>query len=231
MTLRVAQARRYSTTYACLGQYYQSESGLNQNINRDYDPLAGSYVQSDPIGLRAGNSTYGYSGGNPASGSDPTGLFVAIVGHTAAWPLGYLTHPRSGHLALLLEPDDPCHCNNVPAEETIGAQPVSGKLVKKYNYPSDSPYKADFTQLVDPPPGMSDCQFINALINAAARYDSSLPYSLPHNPSGYMGQGEYNSNSFVSGTLQSVGAVPPAINTGGLPFQFPGYQNPIPLPH
>jgi RHS repeat-associated protein len=61
------------------GQYYQSESGLNQNINRDYDPLAGSYIESDPIGLWGGSfSTYSYGNGNPVSNIDPTGQQIAI---------------------------------------------------------------------------------------------------------------------------------------------------------
>jgi len=34
------------------GQYYDAETGLNQNWNRDYDPLTGKYVESDPIGLQ-----------------------------------------------------------------------------------------------------------------------------------------------------------------------------------
>jgi RHS repeat-associated protein len=33
------------------GQMYMAESALNQNYHRDYDPLAGRYVESDPIGL------------------------------------------------------------------------------------------------------------------------------------------------------------------------------------
>jgi len=76
---------------------------------------------------------------------------------------------------------------------------------------------------------MSDCDFIRALISAAASYQSNLPYSFPSIPSGAMSSGQYNSNSFVSGVLQAVGATPPSINAGGQ-FQLPGYQNPIPLP-
>jgi RHS repeat-associated protein len=33
------------------GQLYMAETGLNQNVNRDYDPLIGRYVESDPIGV------------------------------------------------------------------------------------------------------------------------------------------------------------------------------------
>lgn len=53
---------------------HQSESGLNQNINRDYDPLAGSYIESDPIGLKGGITTYTYVGDDPVVNIDAFGL-------------------------------------------------------------------------------------------------------------------------------------------------------------
>jgi len=56
------------------GQQATPESGLNYNYQRDYDAGVGRYVQSDPIGLAAGTSTYAYAGGDPVSAIDPLGL-------------------------------------------------------------------------------------------------------------------------------------------------------------
>jgi RHS repeat-associated protein len=56
------------------GQYYMAETGLNQNYFRDYDPAVGRYVESDPVGLRAGANTYSYVRNTPVRRFDSTGL-------------------------------------------------------------------------------------------------------------------------------------------------------------
>lgn len=56
------------------GQYADTESGLLHNYHRDYDPWAGRYVQSDPIGLAGGLNTYEYANSDPLSYADPDGL-------------------------------------------------------------------------------------------------------------------------------------------------------------
>ena len=42
------------------GQQYTLQTGLYYNYQRDYDPIVGRYVQSDPIGLLGGVGTYRY---------------------------------------------------------------------------------------------------------------------------------------------------------------------------
>jgi RHS repeat-associated protein len=62
------------------GQYFDQETGLYNNINRDYCPACGRYIESDPKGLFGGQlSTYAYAGGNPVNNTDPTGLIVKVV--------------------------------------------------------------------------------------------------------------------------------------------------------
>ena len=56
------------------GQYFDAETGLHYNYFRDYNPDTGRYVESDPIGLWGGVSTYGYAEQNPAVIMDPYGL-------------------------------------------------------------------------------------------------------------------------------------------------------------
>lgn len=62
------------------GQFFDTETGLHQNNFRDYAPGLGRYVQSDPLGLRAGLNTYLYVAGDPIYAIDPGGLEAQTVG-------------------------------------------------------------------------------------------------------------------------------------------------------
>jgi RHS repeat-associated protein len=56
------------------GQTYDAESGNSYNMNRDYEPVSGRYLQSDPLGLRGGTNTFAYVGGDVANFVDRKGL-------------------------------------------------------------------------------------------------------------------------------------------------------------
>ena len=67
-------AGQFSFNLRFPGQYEDTETNLAYNINRDYDPAIGRYIQSDPIGLAGGINTYTYVEGSPLSLVDPKGL-------------------------------------------------------------------------------------------------------------------------------------------------------------
>ncbi|MDF3300129.1 putative T7SS-secreted protein [Streptomyces tropicalis] len=55
------------------GQYFDSESGLNYNYLRYYDPEVGRYISLDPLGLAPAANPVGYVD-RPAVSCDPLGL-------------------------------------------------------------------------------------------------------------------------------------------------------------
>jgi RHS repeat-associated protein len=60
------------------GQYFDHETGTHYNFQRDYNPIIGRYIQSDPIGLRAGLNVFTYTEGNPLLRFDPFGLVWGV---------------------------------------------------------------------------------------------------------------------------------------------------------
>lgn len=67
------------------GQYYDAETGTHYNYMRDYDPTIGRYMESDPIGLRAGVNTYAYVRSRPLILTDPFGLKAQICCKKIPW--------------------------------------------------------------------------------------------------------------------------------------------------
>ncbi|MET4675837.1 MULTISPECIES: RHS repeat-associated core domain-containing protein [unclassified Luteibacter] len=68
------RGRRGASRVWLLGQYFDVDSGLAYNVNRDYETATGRYIQGDPLGIAAGPSTYAYVGGLPLVSSDLLGL-------------------------------------------------------------------------------------------------------------------------------------------------------------
>jgi hypothetical protein len=86
--------------------------------NRWYDPNTGRFTQQDPIGFAGGSNLYGYTGGDPVTFSDPTGLcpilrngipcfvswglkglaYGAIGGAVRGFAIGLVTEPLGGEL-------------------------------------------------------------------------------------------------------------------------------------
>ncbi|HKU17907.1 MAG TPA: RHS repeat-associated core domain-containing protein, partial [Candidatus Saccharimonadales bacterium] len=72
----------YSYNLRFPGQYFDSETGMHQNVHRDYDPATGTYGQVDPIGFDGGQlSLYAYVDGVPLVSIDPLGLSGMNIVH------------------------------------------------------------------------------------------------------------------------------------------------------
>jgi RHS repeat-associated protein len=84
---------KYNLRFA--GQVYDPHGGLHQNYFRDYDPLAGRYIESDPVGLPGGINTFAYALNSPLHFIDPLGLDPAMC-RTALRTAGGLLGGRIG---------------------------------------------------------------------------------------------------------------------------------------
>ena len=74
----------YSVRHLFTGQQWYSEIGLYDLRNRFYSPDIGRFLQPDPIGFDGDTTNlYRYTGNNPVTGSDPTGLDVVTGTHPA----------------------------------------------------------------------------------------------------------------------------------------------------
>jgi RHS repeat-associated protein len=210
-------ARRTAPGYRACG--YKTASGRPKWLNRD------------PIGEKGGLNLYGYVFNNPISYVDPLGLAVYVGEHGALFDSDPLQHT-----AIVLRPDNPADFSGNqlftdPNQATLGGQPGAGvqngnapNLISFPNYPRDNPGsdchpgRLKNLTLVPTPAGMTDTQFIQALISAAGSYQNNLPYAL------FPVGAAYNSNSYVSGVILAAGGTPPT-----LPGVQPGYGHPIPL--
>jgi len=71
---RRASGRSVAYNLRFPGQIFDGQAGLHYNYYRDYDPAAGRYVESDPIGLGGGINTFVYVIDDPLGFLDAFGL-------------------------------------------------------------------------------------------------------------------------------------------------------------
>jgi RHS repeat-associated protein len=109
------------------GQYFDAETGLRYNYFRDYDPAIGRYVESDPIGLEGGSSTFGYVEGNPLVYSDEQGKFINIA-------IGAVTGVLTGYAIAKLTGDECYGWKDALEDAAFGAAGagIVSKLTKLY---------------------------------------------------------------------------------------------------
>ena len=106
------------------GQQWDAAVGLHYNYFRDYEPGTGRYVESDPIGLGGGLSTFGYANANALQYIDDLGLDATAT----------LVFPRPMPLPSLAAV---CLSNPVSA---VGCGAGFGTAIGTVAYPIIEPY-------------------------------------------------------------------------------------------
>jgi RHS repeat-associated protein len=147
---------KYNPRFA--GQIFDGQAGLHDNGYRAYDPAAGGYTQSDPIGLAGGSySTYAYAGKNPLSNTDPSGGFVATTlnpyGAAAAvgFGIGTLIYDLFGsQIQDVLEEVIPYPSSDAapPSDPTLQQEIERKANEREYHRRCSEP----------PPPGLDPCE-------------------------------------------------------------------------
>lgn len=100
---RALQGTTLLTDFNYAGMLYSADSGLYLTQYRAYDPIAGRWLSRDPFGELSDSAAnlYPYVGGNPLSGTDPTGQvysptnfkFWGIIGRICGLLIGPPTAP------------------------------------------------------------------------------------------------------------------------------------------
>ena len=206
----MAQSGNLATAnvYRFSSKEIHGQSGMYYYGFRFYDPHLQRWPNRDPIGEAGGINLYLMAYNDPLSWVDPFGLAVYLETHPV---------PPSGqrHAKLILIPDSPERWMEHPdfrcTEDgllclTIGAGNEHGQLVSRPTRERDVDrgHNTSSTR-IDPPEGMSDDQFIGALLNNDANYSDRLPYNSQWPLPSTAG---YNSNGYISGLLNSVGLQP-----------------------
>jgi RHS repeat-associated protein len=119
------------------------------NYYRDYDPVTGRYLESDPLGLAGGLNLYAYAGGNPIASGDPLGLMT----QDCRRPLHFFGDGQTGNRSGPDNPYNPMHhryiCVVQGAITICGGQDRSAGPYSP-GRPSDDDFDPDYCRLAEP---------------------------------------------------------------------------------
>jgi RHS repeat-associated protein len=135
----------YAYNLRSAGEYFDAETGLNNNGYRTRDAGTWRFLQSDPLGLGGGISTYAAVGNDPLSYIDPLGLQTQV----GAWPVIPVTPCASCHSPVLPVPPP-----SSPGQFSVPNSGVGGDTGAIPD--TDAPAKPK----VCPPPPRDPCQGI-----------------------------------------------------------------------
>ena len=195
-----------------------------------------SWTTIDPI--HAGNNWYAYCENDPVNRVDLWGLEVDQYTNQVVLSIGPIKiETPYNHTFLIATPDNQSDFTDTFTDENIKSRKVinvgtqenpqygiifragpgkEGKLDNTVNLEKDKPELATTKNVIKAPDGMTDTEFIKSLIDADKNYTNNLKAdkdSIPNYPElGFTSIGNkgnyYNSNSYISGLLLSIGAKP-----------------------
>ena len=180
---------------------------------------AGAALAGGKFGNGAMTGAFGYLFNDMMHSRDTK---VTLVGRYAAGIGEDLCSPSCLHLAVVIS-------DNYYGVSLLDGQPNVGLTGVKLGPRQVSEFQKNTVFSIDlqPPEGQSARQFAEQLkFNATVLSPRGVPYTIPNLPSGYLAPGQFNSNSFASGLLQSVYGYVPNVSFGR--NQAPGWSNPLP---